>query len=175
VFWDISIDTGYALLHRSSGLPIDESQSPKLTAARIGKEGLFAVVGENRHRMSVLFSPGTATDGPLIVAIPVGSDAQRWLISAMRFLALLRGKPSPDLRITPQRRSRLRQMLRVFDARTCGASHRDIASVLFGEHRISRPDWHESSLRYATIRLIRDGNALVDRGHRALLKHRGSG
>lgn len=106
--------------------------------------------------------------------LSVTPDAQNWLVSATRFMRLLRGKPVPDSRITSQRRSRLRQILRALDARYCGASHRAIAEALFGNHLISGPDWHESSLRYATIRLIRDGQALVEGGYLELLKHRGS-
>jgi hypothetical protein len=156
------------------GLPVDQYGPPKLASTRQGDEGLFAVIGEKKYRMPVFLEPAASPDGPFNVAVPVGPDAPKRLISATRLLGLFSGKPVPDARLTPQRRARLRQMLRVFDARSCDASHREIAAALFGKHRISGPDWHESSLRYTTLRLVRDASAVVSGGYRELLNPRGS-
>ena len=179
VFWDASVDAGFALLQRSephfAASIGSEFSVRELSAIRRRGEVLYGVVGAKRDRMPVLLPPNTAIDGALVVAIPTGSDAQRWLNSATRLVGLLRGKAISDPRISPLRRLRLRQLLRAFDARLCRASHREIAEALFGKHRISGPDWHESSLRYATIRLVHDGNALVRGGYRTLLKPRGRG
>jgi hypothetical protein len=174
VFWDISIDTVYVFLQHSTGPPVVNHLALNLATTRGGSEGFFAVIGEKKHRMPVLLPLNKEAECALVVAIPVTPDAQNRLVSATRFLGLLRGKPLADPRITAQRRSRLRQILRASDALCCGASHRDIAEALFGKHRISGPDWHESSLRYAIIRLIRDGKVLVEGGYRELLKHRES-
>ena len=83
--------------------------------------------------------------------------------------ALGRSPPSPPS-LTAQRRSRLRQILRVFDARRNGISYRSIAVVLFPQHRIDAMSWAGNALRETTIRLARDGVKLVNGGYRALLR-----
>lgn len=83
--------------------------------------------------------------------------------------ALGRSPPLP-LGLTAQRRSRLRQILRVFDARRDGTSYRRIAEVLFPQHRIDAMSWAGNALRETTIRLARDGAKLVAGGYRTLLR-----
>ncbi|ODU58604.1 MAG: hypothetical protein BGO82_05395 [Devosia sp. 67-54] len=83
--------------------------------------------------------------------------------------ALGRSPPSPPS-LTAQRRSRVRQMLRVFDARRGGASYRAIAEVLFPQHRIDAMSWAGNALRETTIRLARDGAKLAAGGYRTLLR-----
>jgi hypothetical protein len=123
--------------------------------------------------MQVVLLGGASMDGPLVFVIPHTTDAQGRLNAVKRFLSLQRGRALPDSRITPQRRQRFRQLLRTVDARSCGASYRDIAAALFGRHRISGPDWHESSHRYTIIRLVQDGVELVRGRYRDILRHRG--
>jgi hypothetical protein len=65
-------------------------------------------------------------------------------------------------------------MLRALDARACGAVHRDIAEALWGTSRVIAEPWKTSSLRDATLRLVRDGGAMVRGGYVALLGSRPS-
>ncbi len=91
------------------------------------------------------------------------------LDAVARFSAALRGQaPPPDPRITPQRHQRTRRMLRVFDAQTCGSTYRDIAIGLFPDHATTPAEWVGTPIRETTIRLARDGRALVCGGYRAL-------
>lgn len=76
----------------------------------------------------------------------------------------------PDPRVTPQRRQRMRQMLRAIDARLERQSYRAIATVLFPKHPIEAASWAGDALRETTIRLARDGMKLVHGGYRELLK-----
>lgn len=79
--------------------------------------------------------------------------------------------PAPtDPRVTPQRRQRLRQMLRAVDARLERESYRAIAMALFPQHHIEAASWAGDALRETTIRLARDGMKLVHGGYRDLLK-----
>jgi len=78
------------------------------------------------------------------------------------------GMPRPDP-LTRQRRLRLKAMLRTLDGRRGGAAYRDIAIALYGNTRVSAAPWKSSSLRDATMRLARDGAALVEGGYRDLL------
>jgi hypothetical protein len=177
VFWEPNLDSGTVLLQRAAGpsAPFDGHYLPsiKFTATRPSAEGLYGVSGEGRGRIPVLLIDGASHEGPLNFVIPHTADVRSSLNAMTRFLGLPRGRVLPDSRITPQRRQRFCPLLRTFDARLCGASHRDIAAVLFGRHRISGPDWHESSLRYATLRLVQDGLELVRHRHRDILRHRG--
>ena len=61
-------------------------------------------------------------------------------------------------------------MLRALDARDDGAAYRDIAAALYGSGRVAAEPWKPSSLRDATLRLVRDGRAMVAGGYRALLR-----
>lgn len=86
-----------------------------------------------------------------------------------RFWRALEHSPATPPHQTAQRLSRLRQILRVFDARRDRQSYRSIAEVLFPKHRIDSMSWAGNALRETTIRLARDGIRLVDGGYRALL------
>lgn len=87
-----------------------------------------------------------------------------------RFWKALQQTSPPSNSLTAQRRSRLLQILRVFDARRDGFSYRGIAEVLFPKHRIDAKSWAGNALRETTIRLARDGLKLVEGGYRALLR-----
>lgn len=177
VFWETTLDSGTVLLQQAVGRSVHSDDRPlpdiKLTAIRPSAEGSYGVCGEKRDRIPVLLLGVASPEGPLDIVIPFTADTQCSLNAVMRFLSLQRGRALSDSRITPQRRQRFRQLLRTFDARSCGASHRDIASTLFAKHRISAPDWHESSLRYVTLRLVHDGVELVRGRYRDILRHRG--
>lgn len=177
MFWGIDLDSGIVLLQQAVGRSVHSDARPlpdiKLTAIRPSAEGRYGVCGEKRDRIPVLFLGVASPEGPLDFVIPYTANTQGSLNAITRFLSLQRGRALPDSRITPQRRQRFRQLLQTFDARSCGASHRDIAAALFGRHRISGPDWHESSLRYATLRLVHDGVELVRGRYRDILRHRG--
>lgn len=66
-------------------------------------------------------------------------------------------------------------MLRALDGRIEGASHFEIAHVLFGPRLVVAAQWQESSFRYATLRLVRDGHKMIDGGYRQLLRFRRRG
>ena len=62
-------------------------------------------------------------------------------------------------------------MLRAVDGRRCGAAHREIAIALFGAARVTSEPWKTSSLRDATLRLVRDGSEAPLGFGRALLRN----
>jgi hypothetical protein len=93
------------------------------------------------------------------------------LEAAARYWRALRSQPvPPDPRMTSQRRQRLRQMLRVVDARLERQTYRAIALTLFPKHRIDAASWAGDAIRETIIRLARDGMKLVRGGYRDLLK-----
>ena len=76
--------------------------------------------------------------------------------------------PNPAA-LSPARRSRLVLSFRALDAHLDKASHREIAKGLFGRDRIPERAWKTHDLRDRTIRLVRDGVALMSGGYRQLL------
>ncbi len=109
--------------------------------------------------------------GKPVAIVPLDDTTPDRLEAIARFWQGRRRPPAAaDPRITPQRRSRLRQMLRVVDARIERASYRAIAGALFPRHEIEAASWAGDALRETTIRLARDGLRLVHGGYRTLLK-----
>lgn len=107
----------------------------------------------------------------LAAVIPLDQMTPDRLTALGRFWSAATGRAvPPDPRITPQRRQRARQMLRVVDARHAGAIYRTIAEYLFPQHQIDAASWVGSAIRETTIRLARDGMKLVRGGYRALLR-----
>jgi hypothetical protein len=78
------------------------------------------------------------------------------------------GKPLHALSV--YRRRRLALALRALDARTDGATYREIAEVLLPAHRIAKRDWRTHDVRNRIIRLVKTGSALMQGGYRALLR-----
>ncbi|WP_263482500.1 MULTISPECIES: DUF2285 domain-containing protein [unclassified Mesorhizobium] len=78
----------------------------------------------------------------------------------------------PDARLTAAQRRRLGHMLRCLDGRQENASRFEVAIALFGRRLLSTADWHDSAFRYQTLRLVRDGLKMVERGYRQLLRAR---
>jgi len=118
------------------------------------------------------FLNGAQPDKPLAVVIPLDDLALDRLSSIERFIHSIGGKHRPDARLTPPQRRRLSHMLRCIDGREQQASHFEVAMALFGRRLVSREDWHDSSFRYLTHRLARDGAKMVERGYRQLLLFR---
>lgn len=111
---------------------------------------------------------GTAPTAAIIVLDDTTPDR---LEALARYWRGLRAPPAaPDPRLTPQRRQRLRQMLRAVDAHMEQQRYRDIAITLFPQHHIDAASWVGDPLRETTIRLVRDGMKLVHGGYRDLLK-----
>lgn len=106
--------------------------------------------------------------------MPLDASAPARLRALSRLLRHLDGDPPPPDPITAQRRHRLKAMLRALDGRASGAAHREIAAALWGDDRVAAQPWKTSSLRDATLRLVRDGGAMVAGGYVALLGGRSS-
>lgn len=108
---------------------------------------------------------------PAAALVLLDSTTPDRLEALARYWRGLRASPTPpDPRVTPQRRERLRQMLRAVDAKLERQSYRAIASALFPKHHIETASWAGDALRETVIRLARDGMKLVHGGYRELLK-----
>lgn len=112
-----------------------------------------------------------AADKPLAAVVPLDDLTPDRLTALARLWGAVSGRGvPPDPRMTPQRRRRVRQMLRAVDARQAGATYRAIAEHLFPQHENDAATWVGTAIRETTIRLVRDGLKLVRGGYRSLLR-----
>ena len=109
---------------------------------------------------------------PLAAIIPLDDMAHDRLQAIERFIRSIHRQHVPDARLTTAQRRRLGHMLRCLDGRAQQASHFEVATALFGPRLVSAADWHDSTFRYQTYRLVRDGLRMVERGYRQLLRAR---
>jgi hypothetical protein len=142
---------------------------PALVACRTGDDGQHLLLRSTRDDHQLWLPGRQAGDGPLAAVILLDELAPHRAEAALRFWRLLRDKPlhraehPPDLR-------RVFSLLRALDGHLGGASYRKIAERLFGTARVAANPWKTSSLRDATIRLVRGGVALMRGGYRKFLK-----
>ena len=148
--------------------PVTEGDLNAHITHRIDDEHLRIAAGRHAFDISLIDQPHGR---PLAAIILLDSETGDRLHALGEFWTTLQ-RPDyvPDDPITPQRRLRLRLMLRVVDGRHTGAPYRVIAEAVFPRHDISPASWVGNSVRETTIRLARDGMKLVDGGYRALLR-----
>ncbi|RUX28601.1 DUF2285 domain-containing protein [Mesorhizobium sp. M2A.F.Ca.ET.042.01.1.1] len=109
----------------------------------------------------------------LVALVPIDASGFGRAEAVLRLLASLHGRAvPPDTRMTHQQRRRARRMLQAVDGLRSGASQMDIAVVIFRLARPTRDEWQVAPERFAVMDLIRDGNAMIAGGYRALLRHR---
>ena len=81
-----------------------------------------------------------------------------------------RGTRAAVAPFTADRRHRLKLLLRALDATLLGVGYRDIARGLFGDRVPDDAEWRSHPLRALTIRLVKDGRALMRGGYLQLLR-----
>lgn len=117
-----------------------------------------------------MLSAPTATSAPLAAVIPLDATLPARLAALSRLCRSLGGAPPSNDPVTPQRRARMKAMLRALDGWIDGAAYRDIAIALYGAARVAATPWKSSALRDTTLRLVRDGRAMAGGGYQALLR-----
>lgn len=143
---------------------------------RLRPAPLFATLTPSAHGRAVVPRAqllGNVADEPLAIILPFDRLFEIRVAAAMRLWRSLTGRnPGPNpATLTPVRRDRLILALRGLDGRLAGATHREIATALFGADRIPDRDWISHELRDQTARLVRLGFAMMRGGYRRLLLH----
>lgn len=138
--------------------------------ARSANDGVHAllVTPARQHR---LWMPQPIEAGaPVACVVPLGADAACGAAAAVQFWRHLRGDHGgrPSKADSKLRRAQL--SLQALDGRTAGDSYRTLAMRFFGAGRVADEAWRTSSLRDATIRLVRTGLAFADGNYRRLLR-----
>lgn len=132
------------------------------------------MIGDATCQVRLDLMSGTILDGRVCIRCELisGSDIETKLLTVQRLIALMRLGRFPR-RLAPLHRRARRWMmaLQACDARRAGASHREIAAVLFGQAMVDA-DWDSVSayLRCRVQRLIRLGEGLIQGGYRQLLR-----
>lgn len=139
--------------------------------SRVAADGLHALLtdGPVQHR---LWLPEAVAEGdPLICVLPLGAAAAIGAQAALAFWRHVAGRRAPRWRPDP-RLDRTTLALRALDGHAAGASYRALAEVLFGPQRVGAHAWKTSSVRDATIRLVRSGMSMMRGNYRRLLRNR---
>ncbi len=134
-----------------------------------GWHGVVALAGAI-HRLYLPAIP--AKGAPLLIELPLDANSDIRLQAAHRFWCAIDGRRlvASPLALPPKRRQRLVSTMRALDAWLAGHSYREIAEGLFGRERVRGRSWKDHDLRSLTIRLVKNGIALMRGGYRALLR-----
>jgi hypothetical protein len=149
---------------------------PKFREEYPALETLSRLHGEQILRLKEIGFPvywqGGAA-GPSCVLLPLDRLFDVRLRFAERVWRALAGKrPGADpASLTRYRRALLITQLRALDGKLDGASHTQIAEVLFAKPRMSAASWRSHDLRYRTDDAVHRGIALMQGGYRQLLLH----
>jgi hypothetical protein len=139
---------------------------------REGDDGVHALLQTPRlqHR---LWMPRPLADGePVACVVPLGDDAACGTAAAVQFWRHLKGERAAPTREPGTKLRRAHLSLLALDGRRAGDSYRALAERLYGAGRIAGESWRTSSLRDATIRLVRTGTALASGDYRRLLRQK---
>ena len=122
------------------------------------------------HQQALITSMPTA-QSTIAVVVPLDELFEARVEAARRtWRGIVQGRPSQPAGFTAQRRRRLRLALRALDAAMLGVGYREIAQGLFGDRVPTGASWRTHSLRATTIRLVREGRALMRGGYLRLLR-----
>jgi len=110
---------------------------------------------------------------PPAVLLPLDRLFEVRVAAVLRLWRALHGRnPGPNpAALSEARVNRLVLALRALDGRLDGATHREIATSLFGANAVPKRDWISHELRDRTARLVRLGVSMMNGGYRRLLLH----
>ncbi|MGE3743210.1 MAG: DUF2285 domain-containing protein [Geminicoccaceae bacterium] len=110
---------------------------------------------------------------PTAVLLPLDRLFEVRVAAALHLWRALKGRhPGRNpATLSEARRKRLVLALRALDGRLDGATHRQIATALFGASAVPERGWISHDVRDRTARLVRLGVALMNGGYRQLLLH----
>lgn len=139
---------------------------------RRAADGLHVLLISDRAQYRLWLPQPLSIGQPVSAVLPLGADALFGVAAAMQFWRHVTGASVAPLRRQDRRMKRVHLSLRALDGRNAGASYRTLAEWLFGAGRVATESWRTSSLRDATIRLVRSGSAMAGGEYRRLLRQR---
>lgn len=173
ILWQPRHNPRLLLLTTLSALLVD---GPALAAADPARtvdapEGEYLDLLGLAPARQTLLVPGLEDDGPLAIVLPLDGLFEDRIEAGRRLrqLLLCSTKPKP-YGFTAHRRRRLKLMLRALDGFLAGEGYRGIARGLFADSVPTGAAWRTDSARSRTIRLVKDGLALMRGGYLDLLR-----
>ena len=156
----------------SIGFDLRSLRHPAIVLRSRGK-GEHVLIADGPRCIRIEVRKGTLLAGPvqLDFLIPGDDGVEGRILSLRRLAALHRLGRFPRTLFPPEQRARRwARALQAWDGRKVGASHRDIACVLFGDKAV-RTDWDGTSdyQRTQVKRLLQTANMMIGGGWRKLL------
>jgi hypothetical protein len=138
-----------------------------LRAYRRSRDGEHLILGAGRDEHQLWLPDPPPAGHPLAAIIPIDQLTPGRIVATQRFLRAIKAqRPGAGTKQNP----RVVNTLRALDGHLSGASYRVIAECIFGRSRVCAEPWKTSSIRDATIRLVRSGVALMRGGYRKFLR-----
>lgn len=173
LFWQPEVATDVVTFGHAPGNfvvgPTAVDLARRAVVSRSASDGLHLLWAD---RTQLWIAASFEDDQPLSALLPLGPGRERRAYAAINVGRALDGlAPLPLPRSSAQALARLGLCLRALDGTLQRASTREIAVGLFGRARVpSGAAWKGSDVRSRTMRLVRDGRALMSGGYLALLR-----
>jgi len=160
------------LIHVDPGLYEGPTFSQTKSAiTRRAPEGNYVDLTATTPRHQALVPRYTDPSHPVAVVLPLDDLFEDRIDTALQiWRTIRRGTRVAAAPFTAQRRRRLKLLLRALDAALLGVGYREIARGLFGDRVPDGAEWRNHPLRAQTIRLVKDGRALMRGGYLRLLR-----
>ncbi len=138
---------------------------------REAPEGSYVELTAVLPRQQALIAGEASRASSIAIILPLDALFEDRVDAARRvWRAAVSGPTPPTDGFTAQRKRRLRLLIRALDAALLGVGYREIARGLFGDRVPVDAEWRTHPLRATTIRLVREGRALMRGGYLRLLR-----
>lgn len=143
----------------------------KSVITRLAPEGNYVDLTATTPRHQALVPRDADPSHPIAVVLPLDDLFEDRIDTALRiWRSIRRSTTVAAAPFTAQKRRRLKLLLRALDAALLGVGYREIARGLFGDRVPDGAEWRNHPLRAQTIRLVKDGRALMRGGYLRLLR-----
>jgi hypothetical protein len=176
-----SVEARSSTLHRDGNLDFDLSAISTLRHAYVAADGTqVLVLKSGTHHLHLIVRGARVTMAPVRIVFEI--DGVKNVSVALRRMAILaellaQEQPlSVQCRPGPVEQLELRDALIGLDGKCAGASHRDIANIIYGADRVEA-DWPnpDSALRQRVKRHLARGRRIMSGDYRALLVRQQAG
>jgi hypothetical protein len=137
---------------------------------RRADDGTHALLVTPRAQHRLWMPSAIAAGAPVACVVTLGADASCGAAAVVQFWRHLRGDDHGRSHKADSKLRRAHLSLQALDGHAAGESYRTLAMRFFGAGRVAGESWRTSSLRDATIRLVRTGVAFADGNYRRLLR-----
>lgn len=136
----------------------------------LGDVGLTLLAEVSAHRLQISLAGDLGDGDPYAVTVPLGPSLRGQLDAFNAQAMALRGETPSAMPVRASSRAALLHLraLQAIDGLQAGASHREIAQVLFGAETVAQRWQADGELRAQVRHLLRRAEAYMQDGYRAL-------